>query len=139
MDQFMQSWFPALQWLATLAVVAIVFWLRTTIRNEISEVTRTMQDAINVHADRISRVESDAREIEPLKDRVGAFADRVTRLEEQLKALPQGRDFQKLSDKVGEMAGDIKELTAENRALHGMMDRIEKTIGVINETLLSKP
>jgi hypothetical protein len=63
---------------------------------------------------------------------------RLIRIEEQMKALPGARDFTKMNEKMSEMAGDLKSLATEVRAHHESQERIEKSIALINETLMSK-
>lgn len=64
---------------------------------------------------------------------------RLVRLEEQMKYLPQQRDFQRLSDNVALLAGTSQKMGAEMHALHESLERTEKSVALITETMMTKP
>jgi len=90
-------------------------------------------DEANVAVDKL-----ESETIAPMNKSVIDHDRRIIRLEEKISAIPTQRDFQTLENTVSELGGDIKELTAENRALHGLVERIERSVNVMNEALLTR-
>jgi hypothetical protein len=63
---------------------------------------------------------------------------RLVRLEEKMMALPGQRDHQKLMHDVGAMQGDIKVMVNAVEEIRRWQDRTEKSLGIINETLMER-
>jgi len=62
---------------------------------------------------------------------------RIIALEERDRAGPQAADIKEITAKLAEIAGDMKALKVEVHSLSNSQERTEKSVGLINETLLS--
>lgn len=130
--------FSAETWIALVALLfsivgpGVVWFFRSTAKDEIESAIEAVEKR-NIDAHRERKVE-----LSSVKDTVIDHDRRIIRVEEAIKALPTKRDIDRLTDSVANMAGDMKKLAADVHALNASLDRTERAVGVINETLMQR-
>lgn len=110
--------------LLSFAAAGFAYYVKTSAREQITKAKEEWTKQLGALKEK-----TDANE-RACADRFASVTMRIAVLEQQMRSLPQQRDFHRLNDHVAEMAGDMKKMSAE---MHGLRDKVEAQITGILE------
>ncbi len=91
--------------------------------------------AINFYVKKTSQSEAEDV-VSSLRKTVIDHDRRIIKMEGVIEALPKARDFTDLSEKISDVAGDVKGIVADIRSLRDGLARTERDFRLVTESMM---
>lgn len=107
-----ETWGVIIALAVSVGYPILQMWTKGTAKNEADDVVGSLRRTVIDHDRRIIRIEKD------------------------IEALPQVGEVKRLSEKISDIAGDVKAMAVEVRSLHEGQIRSEKQLQIVTENLM---